>query len=90
MLTILLMVIIPFVCGLAAYYIGKKKERSLDGFAVLVTLCETALAVILFFQGEISVFLTGLSIPLSFSTGSIHSVYAFITAFTVSSTVKPS
>ncbi|MCR5337064.1 MAG: complex I subunit 5 family protein [Lachnospiraceae bacterium] len=70
-------IFIPMLCGPVAYLLGKHREKSLDLFAILVTLAEL---VMVLFAVALQDF-TVSTLPIRLETGGVHSVYAVVTAF---------
>ncbi len=70
-------IFIPMLCGPAAYLLGKHREKSLELFAILVTLTELAMVLFAVALQEFTVS----TLPIRLETGGVHSVYAVVTAF---------
>ena len=70
-------IFIPMLCGPAAYLLGKHREKSLDLFAILVTLTELVMVLFAVARHEFTVS----TLPIRLETGGVHSVYAVVTAF---------
>ncbi len=70
-------IFIPMLCGPAAYLLGKHREKSLDLFAILVTLTELVMVLFAVARQDFTVS----TLPIRLETGGVHSVYAVVTAF---------
>ncbi len=84
----IILVFLPFVCGIAGYVIGRTSEKGRDLFAVVSTFAELALSVWLLYlvlNGGQGVLLN-MEIPyvfsggLSFRTDGFRGVYSLVTA----------
>ena len=70
-------IFIPMLCGPVAYLLGKHREKSLDLFAILVTLTELVMVLFAVARQDFTVS----TLPIRLETGGVHSVYAVVTAF---------